>query len=113
MSDILIDRPELASLGVYEFGWSDSDSAGASARRGISPEVVSDIRGKGLLVGVQVIPNNREIMALARDHGLLIAGGGDNCVRLLPPLNLTLEEAREAIEKLEHTFEAARVKLAA
>ncbi|RZL62450.1 MAG: Fe-S cluster assembly protein SufB, partial [Rhodococcus sp. (in: high G+C Gram-positive bacteria)] len=43
MSDVLIDRPELASLGQYEFGWSDSDSAGASARRGVSPEVVTDI----------------------------------------------------------------------
>ena len=43
MSDILIDRPELESLGIYEFGWSDSDVAGASARRGISPEVVADI----------------------------------------------------------------------
>ena len=36
-------------------------------------------------------------MVLARDQQLLIAGGGDNCVRLLPPLNLTLDEAREAI----------------
>src|SRR5918998_2646909 len=43
MSDVLLDRPELNSLGVYEFGWSDSDVAGASARRGISPEVVADI----------------------------------------------------------------------
>src|SRR3954451_3796135 len=43
MSDVLIDRPELASLGQYEFGWSDTDSAGMSARRGLSPEVVEDI----------------------------------------------------------------------
>ncbi|MBC7518046.1 MAG: Fe-S cluster assembly protein SufB [Microbacteriaceae bacterium] len=43
MSDVLIQRPELENLGVYEFGWADSDVAGASARRGISPEVVSDI----------------------------------------------------------------------
>jgi Fe-S cluster assembly protein SufB len=43
MSDILIDRPELASLGTYEFGWSDSDIAGAAAERGISPEVVRNI----------------------------------------------------------------------
>ncbi|MET0854586.1 MAG: Fe-S cluster assembly protein SufB, partial [Microterricola sp.] len=43
MSDVLIDRPELESLGVYEFGWHDGDAAGASARRGISKEVVSDI----------------------------------------------------------------------
>jgi acetylornithine/N-succinyldiaminopimelate aminotransferase len=32
---------------------------------------------------------------------------------MLPPLNLTLEEAREAIEKLERTCEAARGKMAA
>ena len=38
-------------------------------------------------------------MQHARDQHLLIAGGGDNCVRLLPPLNLTLDEAREAIEQ--------------
>ena len=43
MTDVLIDRPELEGLGTYEFGWADSDVAGASARRGISPEVVADI----------------------------------------------------------------------
>ncbi len=60
-----------------------------------------------------MIPNNREFMALARDQHLLVAGGGDNCVRLLPPLNLTIEEASEAISKLEKACEAARAKLAA
>ncbi|GAA3583771.1 Fe-S cluster assembly protein SufB [Klugiella xanthotipulae] len=45
MSDILIDRPELDSLGVYEFGWHDTDAAGASARRGINPGVVTNISG--------------------------------------------------------------------
>ncbi|MDO8324337.1 MAG: acetylornithine transaminase, partial [Phenylobacterium sp.] len=43
-----------------------------------------------------------------RDQHMLIAGGGDNCVRLLPPLTLTLEEAQEAISKLEASCEAAR-----
>jgi len=43
MSDILINRPELDTLGVYEFGWHDADAAGASARRGLSEAVVRDI----------------------------------------------------------------------
>ncbi|MCS5719435.1 Fe-S cluster assembly protein SufB [Herbiconiux sp. P17] len=43
MSDVLIDRPELENLGVYEFGWSDSDAAGASAKRGINESVVANI----------------------------------------------------------------------
>ena len=33
MSDVLIERPELESLGVYEFGWHDTDAAGAVAQR--------------------------------------------------------------------------------
>ncbi|MET3664791.1 aspartate aminotransferase family protein [Caulobacter sp. 1776] len=77
------------------------------------PDVIVDIRGKGLLIGVKVVPNNREFMVMARDQKLLIAGGGDNCVRLLPPLNLTVEEASEAISKLEKACETARAKLAA
>ena len=78
------------------------------------PEIIVDIRGKGLLIGVKLVPNNREFMALAREgQHLLVAGGGDNCVRLLPPLTLTLDEAREVIRKLERTCEAARSKMAA
>ena len=41
-----IAHPELEGLGNYEYGWSDSDDAGASARRGINEEVVRDISAK-------------------------------------------------------------------
>jgi acetylornithine/N-succinyldiaminopimelate aminotransferase len=77
------------------------------------PDVIAEIRGKGLLIGLRLIPNNRDFMALARDQRLLIAGGGDNCVRLLPSLLITREEAREAVEKLERACEAARTAAAA
>ncbi|HEY2177673.1 MAG TPA: aspartate aminotransferase family protein [Caulobacteraceae bacterium] len=77
------------------------------------PDIIGEIRGKGLLIGLKLIPNNREFMAAAREQHLLIGGGGENCVRLLPPLNLTREEAREAVEKLERTCEAMRARVAA
>ena len=72
------------------------------------PDVVEDVRGKGLLIGVKLKTPNRQFMQHARDQHMLIAGGGDNCVRLLPPLNLTLEEAQEAVAKFEAACEAAR-----
>jgi acetylornithine/N-succinyldiaminopimelate aminotransferase len=72
------------------------------------PDVVLDIRGKGLLIGIKLATPNREFMQHARDAHLLLAGGGDNCVRLLPPLNLTIAEASEAMGKLEQACEAAR-----
>ncbi len=39
-------NPELEGLGRYQFGWSDSDTAGATAKRGLSEEVVADISSK-------------------------------------------------------------------
>ena len=33
----------LAALGHYEWGWADSDVAGASAQRGLTPEIVANI----------------------------------------------------------------------
>ena len=78
------------------------------------PDVIVEVRGKGLMMGMKLIPNNREFMGWARDEAhLLVAGGGDNLVRILPPLNFTLDEAREAIERLEKTCEFARAKMAA
>ena len=39
-------HPELEGLGKYEYGWADSDTAGASAKRGINEDVVRDISAK-------------------------------------------------------------------
>jgi len=39
-------HPELEGLGRYEYGWADSDLAGASAQRGLSEAVVRDISSK-------------------------------------------------------------------
>ena len=39
-------HPELEGLGRYEFGWADSDAAGATARRGLNEDVVRDISAK-------------------------------------------------------------------
>src|SRR5271163_1877161 len=39
-------QDQLEGLGTYKFGWADSDAAGASARRGLSEEVVRDISAR-------------------------------------------------------------------
>jgi acetylornithine/N-succinyldiaminopimelate aminotransferase len=100
-------KPELLDNVNRIAGYFNQQLEGLKAR---FPDVVVDIRGRGLLIGVKLATNNRTFMQLARDNRLLIAGGGDNCVRLLPPLIMTEAEAREAIEKLERTCEAARAQ---
>ncbi|WP_374593445.1 aspartate aminotransferase family protein [Sphingosinicella sp.] len=75
-------------------------------------DLIVEVRGKGMLIGLKLVPNNREFMALARDHGILVAGGGENCVRLLPSLLLSSEEAAEAVKRLDAAFADARTRLA-
>ena len=77
------------------------------------PDVIAEIRGKGLLIGLKMIPNNRDFMAYAREERLLIAGGGENCVRLLPALIMSVEEAREVMERLEAACRTARAAMTA
>ncbi len=100
-------KPELMDNVREVSGYLNQQISGLKDRY---PDVVLDIRGKGMLIGVQLGTPNREFMQHARDAHLLIAGGGDNCIRLLPPLNLTREEAREAIQRLEMACEAAQAK---
>ena len=100
-------KPELLAHVREVAGYLNQQLTGLKER---FPDVVEDIRGKGMLIGVKLKTPNREFMQLARDQHLLIAGGGDNCVRLLPPLTLSLDEAREAIERLERACEAAQSK---
>ena len=100
-------KPELLANVREVSGYLTQQISGLKDR---FPNVVLDIRGKGLLIGVQLGTPNREFMQHARDAHLLIAGGGDNCIRLLPPLNLTLDEAREAIQRLEMACEAAQAQ---
>ena len=102
-----LSSPELMAHVREVAGYFTQQLSGLQERY---PDVVLDIRGKGLLIGVKLATPNREFMQHARDARLLVAGGGDNCVRLLPPLVLTLDEAREAVEKLERACEAARQK---
>jgi acetylornithine/N-succinyldiaminopimelate aminotransferase len=102
-----LNSPELLAHVNELAGYFTQQFAGLKER---FPDVIADIRGKGLLIGLKLVTPNREFMQHARDQHLLIAGGGDNCVRLLPPLNLTFEEAREAVEKLERACEAARTQ---
>ncbi len=73
------------------------------------PETVIELRGKGLLIGIKLVANNRAFIAAARNQHLLLAGCGDNCVRILPPLNLAPAEADAIVERFAATC-AAMIK---
>jgi acetylornithine/N-succinyldiaminopimelate aminotransferase len=69
-------------------------------------DVLAEVRGEGLLVGVRCVAPAGDVVATLRDHGLLTAAAGENVVRLLPPLNVSEGEIDEAIARLDGALAA-------
>ncbi|AWN54867.1 aspartate aminotransferase family protein [Methylobacterium sp. 17Sr1-1] len=65
------------------------------------PDIVDEIRGEGLMMGLRLVVTNTEFAAAARDEHLLVIPAGDNVVRLLPPLIIGEAEVGAALDKLE------------
>ena len=73
--------------------------AGFAARLAGNPGV-KDIRGAGLMIGIELAHPCGELVQHALDKGLLINVTADNVVRLLPALNFTREQAELVIDML-------------
>ncbi|MEW7007125.1 aspartate aminotransferase family protein [Lentilitoribacter sp. EG35] len=68
------------------------------------PDVIEDIRGSGLMIGIQCKIPNLDLLAAMGGQKLLAVPAGDNVVRLLPPLTLTPEEARDGLTRLRQAL---------
>jgi acetylornithine/N-succinyldiaminopimelate aminotransferase len=71
------------------------------------PNVVLEVRGRGLMRGVVINGSSSAVREAAHNEGLLIATAGDDVLRLVPPLILTRAQVDEAIEKLTRALDAA------
>jgi acetylornithine/N-succinyldiaminopimelate aminotransferase len=65
------------------------------------PNVLSDVRGEGLLIGVKAVVPSADLVTSLREQKLLTVGAGDNVVRFLAPLIVSEAEIAEAVASLE------------
>ena len=73
--------------------------------------IVGDVRGKGLMIGVEIVRDQKTkeragdlreaIVDLAFEKGLLLLGAGENTIRIAPPLVIDEEQAAFAAQTLE------------
>jgi predicted acetylornithine/succinylornithine family transaminase len=69
--------------------------------------VVKEVRGRGLMVGVELNqPIARELMKNSLEQGLIFNAVGDTTLRFLPPLCINHQDVDEAIEKLNAAYTA-------
>jgi len=65
------------------------------------PKVIAEVRGLGLMIGIECVVPNTDLQAKLREKGLLTAVAGGNVVRILPPLIIGEAEIREACAIIE------------
>ncbi|MTH53265.1 acetylornithine transaminase [Bacillus mangrovi] len=59
--------------------------------------IVKDIRGKGMMIGIECTGPVAELITELREKGLLVLPAGEKVIRLLPPINCTEEERGTAL----------------
>lgn len=77
-------------------------------------ELIGDVRGKGLMIGVELIKDRETkkkaieerngVIQACFEKGLLILGCGENTIRLIPPLIITQREANTALTIIEEVL---------
>ncbi len=81
-----------------------------AALKDMYPDVIEDIRGQGLMMGIKCKVANTAFVAAVIAEKMLVIGAGDNVVRLLPPLVVTEADVTEAVKKLERACKALTTK---
>lgn len=64
------------------------------------PDVIGEIRGTGLMLGVKCKISNAAFNVALREQKLLAVPAGDNVIRLIPALNITGDDIREGLERI-------------
>ena len=64
---------------------------------GAHPKLFDSVRGSGMLLGIKCVVTAGDVVAKAREKGLLVLTAGDNVLRILPPLVAGEAEIDEAV----------------
>ena len=69
------------------------------------PEIIKEVRGIGLLLGLQLYTDQSKFIKKLEDNKLLTMRAGENVVRILPPLNVKKQEIDLAIKIIRKVCE--------
>ena len=62
------------------------------------PDIIKEIRGRGLLIGIQLHNNPTFFIKKLMDYKLLTIRSAENVIRILPPLNVKKKEIDIAVK---------------
>lgn len=67
-------------------------------------DFIKEVRGKGLIIGIELEKEVGPIVAACQEMGLLVIGAGPSVLRFLPPLNITTEHIDKVMDIIEQAL---------
>lgn len=74
------------------------------------PDLIIDVRGLGLMQGIELSQEAAPFIAAALNKGLLLVGAGPRVIRFVPPLTVTPEEIAVMLELLRSALQEVLMK---
>ena len=71
-------------------------------------DIVIEHRGVGLIQGIELSLNPKDVISNALDNGLILFSAGTNVIRFVPPLVITEKDVDEMIVKLRKALDETR-----
>ena len=71
-------------------------------------DIATERRGMGLIQGLQLSVNPKDVIANALDNGLILFSAGTNVIRFVPPLVITKADVDEMIVRLKKSLDSCR-----
>lgn len=65
------------------------------------PKLIKEIRGRGLHIGIELTQNSKPIVQKCLENGLILNSTNERFIRIMPPLNTSIERIHEAMEIFE------------
>jgi acetylornithine/N-succinyldiaminopimelate aminotransferase len=88
VAEVVFDKLSTDKFRQHVTHTGDYLSEKLEALKSEFPGLISEVRGRGLMWGIDVSVDSGKIVGKGYDHGLILVNAGENTIRLVPPLVL-------------------------
>lgn len=99
VAEVVFDKLSAEKFRAHVTGTGEYLAEKLEALKSEFPALITEVRGRGLMWGIDVTADSGKIVNKGYDHGLILVNAGENTIRLVPPLVLDNAQVDEFADK--------------
>ena len=99
VAEVVFDKLSADEFRKHVMSTGDYLGEKLEALKSEFPTLITEVRGRGLMWGIEVTVDSGKIVSKGYDHGLILVNAGETTIRLVPPLVLDEANVDEFADK--------------